>query len=199
MINLNMVSPLLEVMSQGSHELRYSCLSIFLAIWGRDHTLFTADLQTLELLSSFDPQTDTLDFYLTFPVSYRFVECVSWMVDHVIDDQLLIDSNILKNLLKWDNRSSAAACFSRLLQNSIGHQEHDALFRYLVDDLEVLPCLVKELNDHSRFAFFFEEDSSDQPTKDVIRAVMRHDKRYGEMVSRIEMMESLRDELMRTN
>jgi hypothetical protein len=194
MINLNMVSPLLEVMSQGSRELRYSCLSIYLAIWGRDHTLFTADLQTLELLSSFDPVKN-------FDVSYLFVECVSWMVDHVTDDQLLIDSNILKNLLKWDNRSSAAACLSRLLQNSIGHQEHDALFRYLVDDLEVLPDLVEVLNDHSRLAFFLElrEDSSDQPTKDAIRAVMRHDKRYGEMVSRIEMMESLRDELMRTN
>jgi hypothetical protein len=192
MINLNMVSPLLEVMLQGSRELRSSCLPIFLAIWGRDHTLFT-DLQTLELLSSFDPVKN-------FPVPYLFAECVSWMVDHVTDDQLLIDSNILKNLLKWDNRSSVVPFLFRLLQNLTVDQEHDALLRYLVDDLEVLPYLVKELNDLSRMVLDLrstaEKNFIKQTIKAAIRAVMRHDKRYEEKVSGIEMTERLRDELM---
>jgi hypothetical protein len=198
MINLNMVSPLLEVMLRGSRELRSHCLPIFLAIWDRDHTLFTADLQTLELLSSFDPQMDWFD---DSPLVYRLmVECVSWMVDHVTDDQLLIDSNILKNLLKLINKWQVLQFFSQLLQNLTGDQEHDVLLRYLVDDLGVLPHLVKVLGDNSRMFWGShseaEKNSIKQTMKNAIRAVMRHDKRSEEMVSRIELTEGLRDELM---
>jgi hypothetical protein len=195
MINLNMVSPLL-VMLRGSRELRSYCLPIFLAIWDRDHTLFTADLQTLELLSSFDPQMDWFDDSLVYRL---LVECVSWMVGQVTD-QLLIDSNILKNLLELINKWQVLQLFSQLLQILTGDQEHDAFLRYLVDDLGVLPHLVKVLGDNSRMFRGYhskaEKNSIKQTMKNAIRAVMRHDKRYEEMVSRIEMTEGLRAELM---
>jgi hypothetical protein len=192
MINLNILGPLSEMMLHGSRELRFFCADIYLNIWERDHTLFTADLQTLQLLGSFIPNKSTSSLPRTF------LRCLSWMVENVSDYQLLIDSNLLKDLLRIDRRE-VVEFFSKILRESIS----SPLLRYLVDDVGVLPYVVQALSYDSWWNDDdYGVDNSARMWGEIIvtvRDVMRSDERYKEMVSQMEMSmsEGVKANLMR--
>jgi hypothetical protein len=196
MINLNMFPPFLEMMLQGSQEVRSSCADILLSIWDKDESLFTADqdLQTLELLGSFVSDAWRID-------TSRYVECITYFVENITDTQLLIDSNILKSLLTLiDERDDVLQFYSQFFQRSITEQEN-SLLQYLVDDIGALTSLtnaihegawVDGLEDYPNLISRFKDEA-----KEAIRAVMESDARYKEMVFEMEMPQSLKDELMR--
>jgi hypothetical protein len=195
MINLNMLGPLSEMMLRGSRELRFFCADIYLNIWERDHTLFTADLQTLQLLGSFIPDNPTGRYFV---LPDPFIWCLSWMVENVSDYQLLIDSNLLKDLLRIDRRE-VVEFFSKILRESIS----SPLLRYLVDDVGVLPYVVQALSYDSWWNDDdYGVDNSARMWGEIIvtvRDVMRSDERYKEMVSQMEMSmsEGVKANLMR--
>jgi hypothetical protein len=194
MINLNMLGPLSEMMLRGSRELRFFCADIYLNIWERDHTLFTADLQTLQLLGSFIPDNPT-DRYFDMSL---FVECVSWMVENVSDYQLLIDSNLLKDLLRLiDNSDVVIEFFSQLLLDFIS-DEKKCFLQFLVDDIGALSSLINIMH-RLTWEDVLEMDSYIRvidSAKFAVRAVMKSEERYKEMVSQMEIPGSLKTELM---
>jgi hypothetical protein len=193
MINLNLVPLFLEMIFQGSPEFRSLCSDILLNSWARDNTLLTADLQTLELFGSLIPR----DPYWALGVG-QLVDCVSWMVRNVSDYQLLIDSNIFKELLRLIDEHTVVEYLSQLLQDLI-ETEEVLLIEHLVEDVGLLPLLINALQDNDPDDEMEEEliASAQEKAKDAVRAAMRWNKRYEEMVSHMEMPESVRDELMR--
>jgi hypothetical protein len=184
----------LEMIFQGSPEFRSLCSDILLNIWASDNTLLTADLQTLELLGSLIPRGGS---HLALDV-YQFVDCVSWVVGDVSDHQLLIDSNIFKELLRLIDEHTVVEYLSQLLRDSI-EAEDDSLLQHLIDDVGLLPLLINALQDNDPDDETEEEliARAQEEAKDAVRAAMRWNKRYEEMVSQMEMPESARDELMR--
>jgi hypothetical protein len=187
------------MMLHGSREFRYFCANVYLSIWEIDATLFNdvQNLQTLELLGSFIPIPSNgchLDTYL-------LVGFVSWIAESLDDYQLLVDSNILKDLLRLPERE-IVEFFSKILRESIPDRsisdEDDEFLEYLVG-IGALSYLVEALRDMRWNDGYDEEDLVELTTqiKDTIRAVMRSDERYKEMVLQMEMPESLKDEFIR--
>jgi hypothetical protein len=120
------------------------------------------------------------------------------MVENVSDYQLLIDSNLLKDLLRLiDNSDVVIEFFSHLLLDFIS-DEKKCFLQFLVDDIGALSSLINIMH-RLTWEDVLEMDSYIRvidSAKFAVRAVMKSEERYKEMVSQMEIPGSLKTELM---
>jgi hypothetical protein len=178
----------MDILLQGSDMLRHQSGSLVMEICSIDHTFLTADAPTLDLFDSFIPLVGSIDF----------VNCISYFIEIVSDFQLMIDSNILKDLLMemFQGRNDVVELFIELLHNSVTNGQSE-IVHYLVE-IGVLHAFIEALQDET-WSEEWDQKITDveRGIKEVIRIVMKSDERYHEMISEMEMPESLKKELMR--
>jgi hypothetical protein len=193
LINLQMVSPLMEMMMQGSLAFRSISRKILLYLLLHDESGISVDSNLLELFSSFIPM-----FQNAWPdaESYLFFDQISFFI-HTVDSQLLIDSNLFKDLLQiFHGRNDVADLFVRAWQHATNRHE-DQFLQHLVE-IGVFNALVHALHDETWSRVQQQEISRiESDVKETIRVVMMANQSCQEMVLMMEMPQSLRQELMR--
>jgi hypothetical protein len=187
-INLQMLPLLVEMALHGNERFRSASIWIFCYICSEDHSILTVDPRLLETFALFIRDLQGLKSI------YQVSSILEPILDFIdCDYRLVMSSGVLKDLLgllPW--RNQVEKFFLRLLRNSITKPEMDGFLQYLVE-IEVLSFLIGALHDETRSD---EISEIEEEIKDVIRAVMRSNQRYQEMVSVMEIPEILLGELM---
>jgi hypothetical protein len=193
LINLEMVSPLVEIVMQGDTLFRSQCGRILLHIWLVDHSILTLDSRLLELFVSFIPDLPFTNIWLRDEVN-AFLDSTFYFLQ--IDEQLVLDSDLLKDLLRiLPKKVLVIKFFLQILLFSILKSlsdENDLLDSLL--DMEVLSSLINVLHDESWRCDQISEIKEE--IKGAIRLVFMTKESSREIVSTLEMPEELRSELI---